>query len=91
MPPPRGFLTLKILLINPAEPFIIVSFPCPSIKHLVNAIINIDLDECFKLFFELRGAPQSVLKSEQEVMQLRQQRKIMQLQQLQQTGNETIN
>jgi hypothetical protein len=42
---------------------------------------NIDWDECFKLFFELRGVPSSILKSEQEVLQLRQQRKMMYLQQ----------
>lgn len=45
---------------------------------------NIDWDECFKLFFELRGAPSSILKNEQEVLQIRQQRKMMQMQQLQQ-------
>ena len=44
---------------------------------------NINFDECLKLFFELKGAPQSVLKSEQEVMQLRQQRKMMQMGQVQ--------
>jgi hypothetical protein len=43
---------------------------------------NINFDECLKLFFELKGAPQSVLKSEQEVMQLRQQRKMMQMEQM---------
>jgi len=43
---------------------------------------NINFDECLKLFFELKGAPQSVLKSEQEVMQLRQQRKMMQMGQM---------
>ncbi|WP_341762919.1 portal protein [Candidatus Tisiphia endosymbiont of Melanophora roralis] len=45
---------------------------------------NINWDECFKLFFELREAPSSILKSEQEVLQIRQQRKMMQMQQLQQ-------
>jgi hypothetical protein len=45
---------------------------------------NIDWDECFKLFFDLKGAPQSLLKSEQEIMQIRQQRKMMQMQQMQQ-------
>ena len=49
---------------------------CPDIYD------NINFDECFKLFFELKGAPQSVLKSEQEVMQIRQQRKMMQMQQM---------
>jgi len=52
---------------------------------------NIDWDECFKLFFELKGAPQAILKSEQEVLQQRQQRKVMQMQQLQQAANGTIN
>ena len=52
---------------------------------------NINWDECFKLFFELRGAPQSLLKSEQEVLQLRQQRKIMQMQAMQGEANGTIN
>ncbi|WP_425361503.1 portal protein [Candidatus Tisiphia endosymbiont of Ceraclea dissimilis] len=45
---------------------------------------NINWDECFKLFFELRGSPNSILKNEQEVLQIRQQRKMMQMQQLQQ-------
>jgi hypothetical protein len=45
---------------------------------------NMDWDECFKLFFDLKGAPQSLLKSEQEIMQIRQQRKMMQMQQMQQ-------
>ncbi|WP_425363243.1 hypothetical protein [Candidatus Tisiphia endosymbiont of Hybos culiciformis] len=45
---------------------------------------NINWDECFKLFFELRGTPSSILKNEQEVLQIRQQRKMMQMQQLQQ-------
>ncbi|WP_342260366.1 portal protein [Candidatus Tisiphia endosymbiont of Metellina segmentata] len=45
---------------------------------------NINWDECFKLFFELRGAPSSILKNEQEVLQIRQQRKMMQMQQQQQ-------
>ena len=44
---------------------------------------NINFDECLKLFFELRGAPQNLLKSEQEVMQIRQQRKLTQMQQMQ--------
>jgi hypothetical protein len=35
---------------------------------------NINWDECFKLFFELKGAPQEILRSDQEVMQIRQQR-----------------
>ena len=41
---------------------------------------NIDFDKCFKLFFELRGAPQAILRSEQEILQTRQQRKIKQMQ-----------
>ncbi|HJD55397.1 MAG TPA: head-tail connector protein [Rickettsia endosymbiont of Pyrocoelia pectoralis] len=44
---------------------------------------NINFDECFKMFFELRDAPQRVLKSEQEIMQTRQQRKMAQMQQMQ--------
>jgi hypothetical protein len=57
---------------------------------------NINWDECFKLFCELRGTPSSILMSEQEVLQLRQQRRMMQLQQyiqqqMQGQQNETIN
>ncbi|WP_375326862.1 portal protein [Candidatus Tisiphia endosymbiont of Nemotelus uliginosus] len=57
---------------------------------------NINWDECFKLFCQLRGTPSSILKSEQEVLQLRQQRKMMHLQQqmhqqIQGQQNETIN
>nr|WP_253307814.1 portal protein [Rickettsia endosymbiont of Ceutorhynchus assimilis] len=59
---------------------------CPEVYD------NINWDLCFKLFFELRGAPQSVLKSDREVMQLRQQRKLqMQQQQMGQVGNENFN
>jgi|GEM_PF-2408810 len=46
---------------------------------------NIDFDKVLKLFVELKGAPQTILKTEQEVTQARQQRKIAQMQQMQQT------
>ena len=49
---------------------------------------NINFDEALRLFFELKGAPQTLLKSQQEIMQIRQQRKIMQLQQMQQLQNQ---
>ena len=49
---------------------------------------NINWDECFKLFFDLKGAPQKILRSNQEVMQIRQQRQAMQqMQAQQQMGN----
>ena len=48
-----------------------------------NIYDNINWDECFKLFFELRGAPISILKTEQEVLQTRQQRQMQQMQQQQ--------
>ncbi|MGX6959677.1 MAG: portal protein [Rickettsia endosymbiont of Pentastiridius leporinus] len=54
-----------------------ISNLCPEIYD------NINFDECFKMFFELRDAPQRVLKSEQEIMQTRQQRKMAQMQQMQ--------
>jgi len=50
---------------------------CPEIYDYIN------FDECLKLFFELRDAPQRVLKSDQIVQQLRQQRKIAQMQAMQ--------
>lgn len=37
---------------------------------------NINWDECFKLFFALKNAPESVLRSEQEVLQIRQRREL---------------
>jgi hypothetical protein len=46
---------------------------CPEIYDKIN------FDEFLKLLFELRDAPQRVLKSDQEVMQVRQQRKIAQM------------
>ncbi len=47
---------------------------------------NINWDECFKLFFDLRGAPSSVLRAEKEVLQIRQQRQMAQMQQGQTQG-----
>jgi len=44
---------------------------------------HVNFDEFLKLLFELRDAPQRVLKSDQEVMQTRQQRKIAQIQAMQ--------
>src|SRR5690606_33360009 len=44
---------------------------------------NINWDNALRLFFELRGAPQNILKPEAEVMQIRQKREIMQMQQMQ--------
>lgn len=51
---------------------------------------NINFDECFKLIAALRGVPQTILRSEQEVNQIRQQRQLAALQQ-QGGGSEIIN
>nr|WP_253308264.1 portal protein [Rickettsia endosymbiont of Ceutorhynchus assimilis] len=62
---------------------------CPEIYD------NINWDLCFKLLAEHRGIPQSILRPDKEVMQIRQQRKAaqMQQQQMQQmgAGNENFN
>jgi hypothetical protein len=50
------------------------------VKMFPDIYDNINFDACLKLFFEQRGAPGEILKSEREVMQIRQQRKMAQMQ-----------
>ncbi|WP_341790173.1 portal protein [Rickettsia endosymbiont of Polydrusus tereticollis] len=54
-----------------------ISNLCPEIYD------NINWDLCFKLLAEHRGIPQSILRPDKEVMQIRQQRKMAQAQQMQ--------
>jgi len=56
------------------------------INMLPDIYDNIDFDAVFKKFFDLKGAPQEVLRSEAEVMHLRQQRQAMQQQMQQQAA-----
>jgi len=42
---------------------------------------NIDFDKCFKLLSELKGVPETILRSDKDVAQIRRQRQAMQLQQ----------